>query len=254
MRGVSFCDETHTQHAARCGGEAIVRRLAVDEKLGSRCDSVRSERAVAAPLLSRDKQQTDARLSVCSKTLGGCHLFGENPLGIACAAPVEQVTFLAARKKRRHAVEVRREDHTRLARRGDHVRAAIGQRLLEDGIAARPQKRGEHRCHFGFTPRRGIDIDQLPGKRDQIYRIHVSSSVRVSVRSSRYFTMTGVERERPQSRPAPTVTARPPGTTTAASGMTSGCPGAGLMIVPRGRSYTGVDPVSTVPAAMTARD
>ena len=88
-------------------------------------------------------------------------------------------------------------------------------------------------------------VDETARELDVIYRIHASSSVRVSVRSSRYLTITGVASDKPHSRPAPTVTARAPGTTTAPSGITSGSPASGLMMVLRGRSYTGVEPVST---------
>src|SRR5204863_609996 len=100
-----------------------------------------------------------------------------------------------------------------------------------------------------FAPGRGIDVDE---RARELYRIHASSSVRVSVRESRYFTITGVASESPHSGPLPAVAARAPGTTTAPSGMTSGRSAVGLMIAPRTRSYTGVDPVNTVPAAITA--
>ena len=74
-----------------------------------------------------------------------------------------------------------------------------------------------------------FDVDQLSRRaRRWIYRIHFSSSVRASVLSSRYFTITGVASDRPHSLPAPTVTARAPGTTTAPAGTTSGCPGGRL--------------------------
>src|SRR2546427_1880986 len=96
----------------------------------------------------------------------------------------------------------------------------------------------------------GVDVDERPR---QLYRIHASSSVRVSVRESRYLTITGVASDRRQSGPLPAVTARAPGTTTAPSGITIGRSAAGVMICPRTRSYTGVDPVNTVPAATTAR-
>src|SRR5256886_721107 len=65
--------------------------------------------------------------------------------------------------------------------------------------------------------------------------------------------MTGVASESRHSSPFPALTARAPGTTTAPSGTTSGRSAVGLMMSPRTRSYTGVDPVRTVPAAMTAR-
>jgi hypothetical protein len=49
-----------------------------------------------------------------------------------------------------------------------------------------------------------------------------SSRTDVSVRSSRYFTMTGAYSERPISRPGPELTGRLPGTTTAPAGISSG--------------------------------
>ena len=77
-----------------------------------------------------------------------------------------------------------------------------------------------------------VDVDEAARQSDNVYRIHASSSVRVSVRESRYFTMTGVASDRPHSTPLPTVTARAPGTTTAPSGTTSGRSAVGLMISP----------------------
>src|SRR5207253_680111 len=106
------------------------------------------------------------------------------------------------------------------------------------------QESGQPCANFLLVPGCGIDVDErareaidlaqrtLPGR----YRSHRSSSVRASVRSSRYLTMTGVASDRPHSFPAPTVTAREPGTTTAPSGTMSGCPGSGLMMRLLGRS------------------
>src|SRR5262249_27645079 len=99
----------------------------------------------------------------------------------------------------------------------------------------------------------GCRVDVYEAARER-YRIHASSSVRVSVRESRYLTMTGVASESCHSGPLPAVTARAPGTTTAPSGITSGRSADGLIFSPFTSSYTGVDPVSTVPAAITAFD
>ena len=96
------------------------------------------------------------------------------------------------------------------------ISATLMRRRVEHVLIGRPRRRG--------------------GRLPCGYRIHASSSVRVSVRSSRYFTMTGVASDSPHSGPAPLVTARAPGTTTAPSGTTVGSPAAGLMIRPRGRS------------------
>ena len=54
------------------------------------------------------------------------------------------------------------------------------------------------------------------------YRSRSSSWILVSVFSSRYFTITGVYSEIPQSTPLPRVIARDPATTTAPSGTISG--------------------------------
>src|SRR6202008_2921092 len=74
-----------------------------------------------------------------------------------------------------------------------------------------------------------LRVLRLPRGSARHYRIHASSSVRVSVRESRYFTITGVASDRPHSVPLPAVTARAPGTTTAPSGTTSGRPAGGRM-------------------------
>ena len=56
---------------------------------------------------------------------------------------------------------------------------------------------------LAFAAGRRIDVDELAREPDLRQRIHASSSVRVSVRSSRYFTMTGVASDRPHSVPLP---------------------------------------------------
>ena len=107
--------------------------------------------AAFAPSLPRsspaDEHQSDARLACRAQPLGGGDLRGENALRIARAAAIEHAVLDAARKERRHAVEVRREHDLRLADRGDDVDprlsgSGIGdrvgqgiQRLLEDRIA-----------------------------------------------------------------------------------------------------------------------
>src|SRR4029077_17870437 len=118
-------------------------------------------------------------------------------------------------------------------------------------VAGEPSSRG------AFLSGGGVDVNEHPRQcddvdvchaailsttvrtfigRNQVFRMHVSSSVRVSVRESRYLTMTGVASDSPHSTPFPVVTARAPGTTTAPSGITSGRSAEGLMISPRTRS------------------
>src|SRR5262249_15451337 len=112
---------------------------------------------------------------------------------------------------------------------------------------------GEPASGGAFAPGGGVDVHQAARQRDDVYRIHASSSVRVSVRESRYFTMTGVASERPHSTPFPEVTARAPGTTTAPSGPTRGGSAVGWMTPPSTRSNTGAERVSPPPPATAAR-
>ncbi len=194
MRGASFGHEPDTQHAARGGAEPIVGRLAVDEKLAARRKRVGGAGAVAAALLARHEEQADGRAAGSAQSLRRGHLRGQDPFGVARATSIQPIALDATGKERRHAVEVRGEHEPRFARRRDDVDPAVAERLLEDGVAALAQKRGDDRANFLLTAGRGIDVDQAPRQRDRIYRIHASSSVRVSVRSSRYLTITGVDR------------------------------------------------------------
>ena len=102
--------------AARRGGEPVVGRLAVDQEARSGRDDVRGRRAVAAPLLADDEQQADARLAGGAQPLGRRDLRDERALGVAGSAPVQAPVRLAARKERRHAVEVRGEHDVGIAR------------------------------------------------------------------------------------------------------------------------------------------
>src|SRR6185369_5441007 len=163
----------------------------------------------------------------------------------ARSATIETVTVDPAREERWNAVEVGgQHDGGKRAGRRDDVAAFRVHGLLGHVKAKPAQLAREPPPGFALTAGCGVDVYQAARER---YRIHASSSVRVSVRESRYFTMTGVASDNCHSGPLPAVTARAPGTTTAPSGITSGRSADGLMISPLTRSYTGVEPVSTVP-------
>src|SRR4029450_11741618 len=200
--------------------------------------------AVASALLTHYEQQADARLAVATQLLDSANLGGEDALGIARPAPIETVALGSAGKERRHRIEVGRQHDVERSQCGENVEASVGDRLRRDRVAETTQVVDQPTPHLRFQAGGGVDVDQGAS---QGYRIHDSSSVRVSVRESRYFTMTGVESARPQSGPLPAVTARAPGTTTAPSGTIRGVPSAGLMISPRTRAYKGVEPARTVP-------
>src|SRR5688500_20202523 len=93
--------------------------------------------------------------------------------------------------------------------------------------------------------------DHKPDTPDR-HRSHDSSAVERSVRSSRYFTITGVWSDKPSSFPQPVVTARAPGTTTAPAGNSSGASADPRITVSWTRSKTGVPRDKNVPPARTA--
>jgi hypothetical protein len=74
---------------------------------------------------------------------------------------VQQVAFDTTSEKRRHAVEVRREDDVRFASGGDDVEPsafaratvdkAVVERLLEHRIASLPEIRGQDAANFCFA-------------------------------------------------------------------------------------------------------
>ena len=111
MRGASGGAELEPQCAARREPEPAVGRLAVDKKPASVRGLVRHPRAVAASLLADHKQQSDARFARGPQRVGRRDLRGKNPFGVARPAPVEAIAVHTAREKRRHAVEMCREDN-----------------------------------------------------------------------------------------------------------------------------------------------
>ncbi len=115
MRRASLGVQPHTKQATRCSAEAVVGRLAVDQVANAiRRLLVGDARAVAAALLADDEEQPDACLASTAQPIGRRDLGRENALRVARAAAEQQPALLAARKERRHAVEVRGEDDLRL--------------------------------------------------------------------------------------------------------------------------------------------
>src|SRR5262245_36880095 len=248
MGGAATRSQLDAQHATRRDAQPVVRWLAVDQKPDAfRRVVVRDARAVAATLLPRDEEHRNPRLPSGAKPFDGPHLRRQNPLGITRSAAEDDASLLTRRRKRRHAVEMRRKDNARGSiELGEYVEASLSDRLLGNAVPEITKKCEEPRRDLLLTSGGGVDVDEIArelfdGARRRSaarrgYRNHRSSSVRASVRSSRYLTTTGVASDRPHSLPAPTVTARAPGTTTAPSGTISGCPASGLMMRPFGRS------------------
>src|SRR5262245_32438230 len=131
---------------------------------------------------------------------------------------------------------MRGADNGRLVQSGDHVESAVVQRLFDDVVSQIAKRRGQKDRGVAFATGRRVDVDEPPRQLKLRQRIHASSPVRVSVRSSRYFTMTGVASESPQAPPAPDWTARSPGPTTAPPGTISGSPGSARTIALFGKS------------------
>src|SRR4051812_24108120 len=231
------------ENSARGETQAIVGGLAVDQEpwtLAAR-RFIGDPRTVAATLLADHEHERDPRFAMPPQLFGCRYLRREDPFRVARAAAKQPVAFDAAGKKRGDTVEVGGERHGRRSacparHRCDHVEARIVDALLLHRPAAIAKVVGEPSSRGALAAGGRVDVDEAARQRDDVYRIHASSSVRVSVRESRYFTITGVASERRHSTPLPDVTARAPGTTTAPSGTTSGRSAVGRMISPLTRS------------------
>src|SRR5689334_21944146 len=127
--------QPHAQNAAGGGAKAIVGGLAVDEEADALWWApVGDPRAVAAALLADDEQQAEAGFAGGAEPFSGTNLGSHDTFGIARAASEDEAALHAARKERRHAVEVCGEHHMRGggARLREDVEAAVGDRLLSD--------------------------------------------------------------------------------------------------------------------------
>ena len=224
--------EPHAQHAARRGAEPVVGRLAVDQESHAvrraarwrrarrRCRAPRRRRT-AARSASRPRRAAARRPPPAPP---GCPSRRTTPRPniMPCSSGSERT---AARSRSAS----RRRPAAAASSRAKTLKRPSVDRLLGDVVAA---LRRNAASHAPTSPSRPVveSMSTSCARRDRIdghlldasYRIHRSSSVRASVFSSRYLTMTGVASDRPHSRPAPTVTAARPGTTTAPSGTTSG--------------------------------
>ena len=143
------------------GAEAALGRLAVDQKPRAAGRVVRQLRAVAAALLADDEQQADAGFAFAPQAIDRGDLRGENALRVARAAAVEPIAVDAARKKRRHAIEVR----------GQHHRRATGARTNgRDDVAPL----AVHRLLGDLEPK----LAQMLGEPPARFRLHVRLSNR----------------------------------------------------------------------------
>src|SRR5262245_20610606 len=108
MRRASLGMEPHAKQATCRDAQAVVRRLAVDEKTNAlRCLVVGHARAIAAALFADDEQQRDARLASRSQPLGGRYLRSEDALRVTGTTAKHQTALLMTGIKRWHTVEVR---------------------------------------------------------------------------------------------------------------------------------------------------
>ncbi len=120
----------------------------------------------------RDEQERKPLLPAGAKPLGRRELRRQDPFRVARSAAEQKSSFLPARKKRRHAVEVRGQDDTwRLVQLCKDVEAAGGNRLLHHPVPAITKKASQPGARFRFAAGGGIDVDESSGERNWICRV-----------------------------------------------------------------------------------
>ena len=167
MYGAAAGAQLEPENAARRQAQAVVGRLAVDQKshaIGAG-RLVRRSRAVAPALLADDEHQADARLAVTAQLLGRRDLRRKNPFRVAGPTPEQLVAFDPAGKERRHAVEMSGENHGGAAAfaRADlrnHVEAGVVDALLVNRPAAAAEIIRQPSAALAFAAGRRIDVDQ----------------------------------------------------------------------------------------------
>ncbi len=180
MRRASLCPEPYAQHASRSGAESVVGGLAIHQ-IADACRRifVRDAGAVAPALLADDEEQRHAPFASCAQAHGRRDLRGQDAFGVARTAAENQPALLATGKERRDTVDVGRQDDDRPARvRGVEIESTVRYRLLPHSITVVVKKAGQPHASLTFSPGCGVDVDQAARKRDGVYRIHRSSSVR----------------------------------------------------------------------------
>ena len=101
--------------------------------------------------------------------LPGClNLRGQATLGVTRATSIDHALVFATACKRRHAIEVSRQDDLRSVERRDQIETTVIDRLLADVVSGSSQVICQPRADLGLAAGCGIDIDQRPRQRDDV--------------------------------------------------------------------------------------
>ena len=101
----SLCGEDGAQRAFRCQGEAIVGGFAVDEEAAAFGRIVGDLGSGGVALFAGDKEQAHG-IPSARKRFGGGDLGGDDPLGVADAAAVEEVGVFAEGEEGRNGIHM----------------------------------------------------------------------------------------------------------------------------------------------------
>ena len=213
MRRTAFGVELDAEDASRRHAEAALGWLAVHEEPRAR----RRHRSPASRRrcrVLRRRQTADRRASHRrAQAIRGRDLRGQDAFRVARSAAVEPVAVDRGSERTagrsRNAWTARRPARPRppaASRRRCRDRRRPAARSTSN-----PSPRSSRASHRPASPSRPVVESMSIEAARERYRIHASSSVRVSVRESRYLTMTGVASDSCHSGPLPAVTARAPG-------------------------------------------
>src|SRR5271166_166492 len=165
------------QGSLRGQRDAIIRGLTVDQEAAAARISVGYLRARRVTLLADNKEQSSLHAPL-AQSLGRSNLRGDDALGVARAASVDELIILARRNERRNCIGVRGEDDIRRLA-GDvgidvepFAGAAAFTILLDwhgfNGKAPPAEKFREKLADHAFVVGDGLDVDETPRQIDRV--------------------------------------------------------------------------------------
>ena len=171
MRHASFGDHFDTQRSLGRDRDPVFGGLAIHQKFASRRVLVCHFRAQAVALLADHKEQSDVNAFLV-QPFRGCHLDGDDSLGVAGAASIHARSVFGRWNEWRDRIHVGGENNRGPRLLGEH-REHIAARAFDRNffrLKASPEQFGvKEIAHRAFVAGDGLDVHELAGKGDDIH-------------------------------------------------------------------------------------